>query len=98
MKPYRFHRHAEAEFVAAAEYYAGKSPELGLRFYVAIHELIEEVRTRPTLFRVILPPCQRHFRLPFPHALVYVDRPDEIFIIAVSPFKRAPGYWRKRLS
>jgi toxin ParE1/3/4 len=97
VKPYRFHRAAEAEFIAAAEYYAGKSPNLGLRFYVAIHELIEEVRTRPTLFRVIMPPCQRHFRLPFPHALIYVDRPEEIFIIAVSPFKRDPGYWRERL-
>jgi hypothetical protein len=44
-----------------------------------------------------MPACQRHFRLPFPHALIYVNRSDEIFIIAVSPFKRAPGHWRELL-
>lgn len=69
---------------------------MGLRFYIAIHELIEDIRARPTLFRFILPPCQRHFRLPFTHAVIYVDRPDEVFIVAVSPFKRDPGYWRDR--
>jgi toxin ParE1/3/4 len=97
VKPYRFHPAADAEFAAAAAYYAQKSPNVGLRFYVAMHELIEEVRTQPTLFRFIMPPCQRHFRLPFPHAVIYVDRSDEIFIVAVSPFKRDPGYWRDRL-
>lgn len=97
MKPYRFHRNAEVEFVASAEYYAGKSPELGLRFYVTIHELIDEIRTAPARYRMIQPPCRRHFRLPFPHALIYVERPEEILIVAVSPFKRDPGYWRDRL-
>lgn len=43
------------------------------------------------------PTCLRVIRLPFPHALIYVDRPDEVFIVAVSPFKRDPGYWRDRL-
>lgn len=97
MKPYRFHRNAEAEFIASAEYYAAKSPDLGLRFYLAMHELIEEIRSAPTRYRLILPPCRRHFRLPFPHAIIYVDRLEEVFIIAVSPFKRDPGYWRDRL-
>ena len=97
MKPYRFHPAADAEVTEAAAYYAAKSPDLGQRFYVAILELIDEARAQPTLFRFIMPPCRRHFRLPFPHALIYVDRPDEIFIIAVSPFKRDPGHWRDRL-
>lgn len=97
MKPYRFHRKADAEFISAVEYYASKSPALGQRFYLAIHDLIADVRSGPTRFRMIMPPCRRHFQMPFPHALIYVDRPDEIFIIAVSPFKRDPGHWRSRL-
>ena len=62
-----------------------------------MHELIDEIRTSPTRYRMILPPCRRHFWLPFPHAIIYVDRPDEVFIVAVSPFKRDPGYWWERL-
>ena len=48
MKPYRFHREAEAEFLEAVRHYSEK-------------------------------------------------RSDCIFIVAVSPFKREPGYWRERL-
>lgn len=97
MKAYRFHPAADAEFAEAAAYYAEKSPDLGQRFYFAIHGLIDDVRTQPTLFRYIMPPCQRHFRLPFPYAVIYINRPDEVFIVALSPFKREPGYWRDRL-
>lgn len=97
MKPYSFHREAEAEFLEAVRHYSEKSPELGLRFYISTQELIDEVRAAPQRFRTILPPCRRHFRLPFPYAVIYVERPDCIFIVAVSPFKREPGYWRDRL-
>ncbi len=56
MKPYRFHRAAEAEFLEAVRHYADKSPDLGFRFYCAIQELIDEVRAAPQQFRAILPP------------------------------------------
>jgi hypothetical protein len=46
---------------------------------------------------MILPPARRHFRLPFPYAVIYIERPDYVWILAVSPFKREPGYWRERL-
>ena len=98
MKPYRFHRQADAEFTAAAEHYAAINPALGQRFYITIHELLDEICASPTVHRMILPPARRHFRLPFPYAVVYIDRPDYVWVIAVSPFKREPGYWRERLS
>lgn len=97
MKPFRFHREAEAEFLEATRHYAEKSPDLGLRFYLTIQELIEEIREAPQRFRAILPPCRRHFRLPFPYAVIYVERSDCVFIVAVSAFKREPGHWKHRL-
>jgi hypothetical protein len=97
VKPYRFHRQADAEFAEAAAHYAAISPELGQRFYVTITELLDEICTAPTRYRMILPPARRHFRLPFPYAVIYLDRPDYVWIIAVSPFKREPGYWHERL-
>ena len=97
MKPYRFHRQADAEFIEASQHYAAISPALGQRFYITIHELLDEVCAAPTLYRTILPPARRHFRLPFPYAVIYIDRPDYVWVIAISPFKREPGYWRERL-
>lgn len=97
MKPYRFHRQADAEFAAAARHYAGISPELGQRFYLTIMKVVAEICEAPERFRSIMEPARRHFRLPFPYAVIYIDRPDCFWVIAVSPFKREPRYWKQRL-
>ena len=96
-KPYRFHRQADAEFISAAEHYRAISEALGQRFYLTIDDLLDEICSAPARYRMILPPARRHFRLPFPYAVIYIDRPDYVWVIAVSPFKKEPGYWRDRL-
>lgn len=97
MKPFRLHRTALAEAVAAAEHYAAISPQLGARFYDVLDQLVRDVRTQPTRYRVFDPPARRHFRAPFPYAVVYLDRPDVVWIVAVMHFKQRPGYWKERL-
>jgi toxin ParE1/3/4 len=97
VKALRFHREADAEYARAAQHYAEISPELGQRFYRVIEELLLDIRTSPTRFRTILPPARRHFRKPFPYAVVFIDKPEYVWVIAVSPFKREPSHWRKRL-
>jgi hypothetical protein len=78
VKPFRFHREALAEARAAAEHYAAISPKLGQRFYDTIDRLVSEVRAQPTLYRVYDGPARRHFRRPFPYAVIYLDRPDHL--------------------
>jgi len=34
----------------------------------------------------------------FPYAVVYLEQPDRVWIVAIMHLKRRPGYWRKRLS
>lgn len=97
MKPFRFHREALAEAKVSAEHYAAISPELGLRFYDTVDRLVREVCAQPALYRVVDPPARRHFRRPFPHAVIYIDRPDHVWIVAVAPFKMRPGHWKERL-
>ncbi len=70
MKPDRFHRHADAEFTAASLHYAAVSTELGQQFYRHVHGLLAEVCAAPLRFRPFMPPARRHFRLPFPSAVV----------------------------
>lgn len=97
MKLLRFHRSASAEIKAAAERYAAIHPELGARYFDAMDELIREIRMQPAAFRMFDPPARRHFGNRFPYAIVYLDLPDRVWIVAVMHFKQRPGYWAGRL-
>lgn len=98
MKPYRFHHEADDEYTAAAIHYASLSPDLGGRFYDEIERLIAEVRSAPQRFRRIEGDVRRHVAAVFPYALLYLDEPEALWIIAVMPLKRDPNYWRHRIA
>ncbi len=98
MKALRFHRAARAEARAAAEHYTAIHPGLGLRFYEAIDQLVREIRAQSALYRMFDPPARRHFGHRFPYAIVYVEQPDRVWIVAVMHFKQRPGYWSERLA
>ena len=98
MKPLRFHRAAREEVRAAAEHYAEIHPHLGRRFYDAIEQLVREVRKHPTTYRMFDSPARRHFSARFPYAIVYIDLPERVWVVAVMHFKQRPRYWTERLS
>ncbi|MDO8544513.1 MAG: type II toxin-antitoxin system RelE/ParE family toxin [Opitutaceae bacterium] len=94
----RFHPEASLDFKNAAARYAAVRLELGQGFYRHVEELIAEIEVDPTLFRVYRPPhARRHFRRPFPYAVVYVVKPDHVWVLAVMHFKQPPSYWLHRL-
>jgi toxin ParE1/3/4 len=97
VKAHAFHAEANEEYAQVAEYYARIDPELSKRFYDQIEGLILDIRRQPQLFRLFDPPIRRHFSKVFPYAVLYVDQPDRVLIIAVMHMKRRPGYWRNRL-
>ena len=70
---------------------------MGCRFYDEIERLIRDIRQQPERFRLFDSPIRRHFSDVFPYAVLYVDQPDRMLIIAVMHMKRRPGYWKKRL-
>jgi len=98
VKPVVFHPEARLELTEAGRTYAGISRVLARRFYAEMDEAIKEACARPTLRRMFDPPARRHFGPVFPYAIVYLDRPDEIWVVAVMHFKQRPGYWRERLA
>lgn len=97
MKPPAFHPEARLELAEAARHYAAVQPELGQRFYRVIDALITDARRTPGTFRFIRRPARRHFTREFPYGIIYVERADDIWILAVMHLHRAPGYWRHRL-
>ena len=97
MKAHAFHPEADEEYTQAAEFYTRINPELGKRFYDQIERLILDIRSTPLRFRLFDAPIRRHFSDVFPYAVLYVDQPDRVLIVAVMHMKRRPGYWRGRL-
>jgi plasmid stabilization system protein ParE len=94
---YGLHPEADEEFAGAVRYYSEISPELGVRFYREMERLLREVCANPQRFRKFDPPVRRHFSHDFPYAIVFLAKPDSIWIVAVMHMKRRPGYWRERL-
>ena len=97
MKPHRLHPEADAEYVEAAQYYAAIQPELGGRFYDEIEGVIADICAHPRRWREFDPPVRRSLASGFPFAVVYLDEPDWVWIVAIMPLRREPGYWRDRL-
>ena len=97
MKPSQLHPEAREEYVQAIEDYQEISPRLGDRFYDEIERLLDEIGRSPSLYRHIEGPYQRHFSTTFPYAVIYVQEPERIHIIAVMHMHRKPGYWKHRV-
>ena len=69
----------------------------GVRFYREMERLFREVCADPQRFRKFDPPARRHFSRDFPYAVIFLEQPGCIWIVAVMHMKRRPGYWRTRL-
>jgi len=97
MKPVVLHSEADAEYAVAAEYYASVSPNLGGRFYDEIERLIAEIGRAPKRFRQYDPPARRNLGRSFPFAVVYLDEPDCVWVVAIMHLHRDPDYWKQRI-
>ena len=81
----------------AVRYYSEISPELGIRFYRDMERLFHEAGADPARYRLFDPPARRHFSRDLPYAVIFLETPDCLWIVAVMHMKRRPGYWRERL-
>ena len=98
MKPHIFHPDADEEYVQAVQYYADIALKLGHRFHDEIERLICEACANPERFWRFDPPARRHLTGNFPYAIVFLEKPESLWIVAVMHMKQRPGYWRERLA
>ena len=83
---------AHEELREAVRYYAGISPELGIRFYREMEQVINEIGDRPHLFREFEAPARRLFSDRFPYCVVYSIEADRPCIMAVMRLAREMRY------
>lgn len=98
MKPHIFHPDADEEYVQAVQYYADIALELGHRFHDEMEHLIHEACVNPKRFWQFDPPARRHLSEDFPYAIIFLEKSEIIWIVAVMQMKRRPGYWRGRIT
>jgi plasmid stabilization system protein ParE len=98
VKRVRFHDEARAEIVREALYYDATSKALAERFSKAVEHAVALASQFPEMGARDKYGTRRLSPRRFPFSLVYVERRDEIYVLALAPFSRKPGYWRSRLS
>lgn len=96
MKPVRFHDAARLELLNEIQYYTAISPKLAERLAVAVEQATQLVAEYPDVGAPYRYGTRRVFPGRFPFSIVYLARESEVYVVAVAPFRRKPGYWRTR--
>ena len=96
MKRPVFHPEALADLQDQAIYYEERSPGLGERFLSQVDEAVKLAVSMPGIGSPYRHDTRRVFPKDFPHSVVYQEVEDVLIVLAVAPFRRKPGYWRKR--
>ncbi|CAM3713401.1 type II toxin-antitoxin system RelE/ParE family toxin [Roseateles saccharophilus] len=96
MKRVRFHEAARDELIHEVLYYKSISAALGERFMAAVEQAVQLAAEFPAMGSPYRHGTRRCFPRKFPFSVVYVEREDEIHVLALAPDSRKPGYWRAR--
>jgi plasmid stabilization system protein ParE len=96
VKTVRFHRAARDELAGEVLYYAAFSSRVGERFVAAVEQAIQLASEFPGMGSPYQYGTRRVFPGRFPFSVVYLDRSDDLYILALAPFSKRPGYWRSR--
>jgi plasmid stabilization system protein ParE len=93
---FRFHPEAEAEFLAAIDWYEARSAGLGADFAAEIHAAIKRAVSLPTAWPRMDDDIRRVLASRFPYGVLYAPRDGWITVLAVMHLRREPEYWRNR--
>jgi toxin ParE1/3/4 len=97
VKPAVFHHLAEAEYLAAIDYYERQRRDLGLELQAEVERAIEAIQRDPERFPLYEGENARQYILKsFPYSVIYAELEESIWIAAVAHHKRKPGYWARR--
>ena len=93
----RFHAAALAEFAHEVKYYAKISPRLGERFAIVVERAVAIAAEFPDMGSPHKYGTRRVFPKRFPFSVVYLRQGGEVFVLAIAPDDKKPGYWGSRI-
>ena len=98
MRTVRYHPDARAEFLNQVEYYAAIETRLADRYDKAVHIAERQAADAPETWPKYKRKTRRIVDRTFKFSFVYLYNESEVYVVAVAPTRRKPGYWRERLS
>ena len=96
MKPVRFHDEAKAEIAHETLYYNAVNKALAEQFVKAVERAVALASAFPGMGTTYKYGTRRYYPKKFPFSAVYLERANEIYVLALAPSARKPGYWRSR--
>jgi plasmid stabilization system protein ParE len=93
-----FHPQARLEFLAATDWYALRSVALGDGFVTEIKAAIDRVSVMPAAWPIVDGAIRRVLVSRFPYGVLYEQRDDCVYVVAVMHTRQRPDYWRKRIA
>jgi len=82
----------------AKQYYERCDPGLGSEFVRSLDECISRICEDPRQYRIVKDPFRKTLMRRFPFQVVYEEREDSLWILAVYHSKRDPRHLAKRTS
>ena len=98
-KEVRLHGEAEAELQVSVSFYRERGGDpLADRFKREVLEAFTTIATDPERFGFVpkLGDLRKVRLKHFPFSILYVDRVDHVWIVAIAHGSRRPGYWEER--
>lgn len=96
MKRAAFHFEAREDIEIAQEYYAGQRYGLDGIFLDEAESSVARVCENPLLYAADSRGVRKCPLRRFPFAIIYVDFPDHVWILAIAHLKRRPNFWLSR--
>ncbi|MCU1230684.1 MAG: type toxin-antitoxin system RelE/ParE family toxin [Acidobacteria bacterium] len=93
----RLHRDASSELRDAARYLEEQRRGYGSRLLVAAQQKFDYLLQFPSSGKRTPDGARRLSIHGFPYSVIYILRPDEVYVIAIAHHRRDPDYWLPRI-
>ncbi len=100
-KAVKLHAEARAELQESVAFYRDRAGEgWAARFKQRVAEGLKAIGANPERYSPApdLPGVQKLRIEQFPFSLLYINRPDYVWVVAIAHASRKPGYWKDRIS
>lgn len=97
MKRIRIHSQAQQEINEAFEWYFKRSPKAAEAFLSEIGASLAQIAAHLQLYPVYTKNTRKRVLEKFPYSVIFQEKDEVIFVVAVAHAKRRPGYWRVRI-
>ena len=93
----RFRRLARREYDDAVDWYESQGSGLGMRFFDAVGQTLDEISDHPKRFPVAWKAVREASIPGWPHNVYYEVSDDHVLVIALYHHSRDPAIWQKRI-